>query len=235
MATKEILQNRRKQSETIRRMVIAAMLGAITAVLVFTPIGMITLPPPLLAVTMVHIPVILAALAEGIWVGLAVGLVFGVCSLIRAWGNGMVGLTLFFRNPLVSVAPRLLIPLVAVGVCFLWKRCVRQTAVTQRIGVGVAAVLGSLTNTVGCLGMVLLLYGKDLNELVHGMVLAGNADAAYSQNAAGWLIAVVGFPNGIAEAIVAAVLVPMLMVATQAVSKRAGRRPGVRQQKGQEP
>ena len=54
-----------QQTVTIRRMVITAMLGAVTALLTFTPVGMIMLPPPLPAVTLVHIPVILAALADG--------------------------------------------------------------------------------------------------------------------------------------------------------------------------
>ena len=116
---KNVVPSARRQSEAIRRMVVAAMLSAITAVLTFTPIGMIPLPPPLLSATTVHLPVILAALVEGPVVGLVVGLVFGLCSFIRAWETGAVGLTLFFRNPLVSVLPRLLVPLVALGVYLL--------------------------------------------------------------------------------------------------------------------
>ena len=96
---KNIVPSARRQSEAIRRMVTAAMLSAITAVLTFTPIGMIPLPPPLLSATTVHLPVILAALVEGPVVGLVVSLVFGLCSFIRAWESGAVGLTLFFRNP----------------------------------------------------------------------------------------------------------------------------------------
>ena len=83
MATSEVLKRRNRQSEMIRKMVVAGMLSAVTAVLVFTPIGMIPLPPPLLSATTVHVPVILAALAEGPLVGLAVGTVFGICSFIR--------------------------------------------------------------------------------------------------------------------------------------------------------
>ena len=61
---KNVVPSARRQSEAIRRMVVAAMLSAITAVLTFTPIGMIPLPPPLLSATTVHLPVILAALVE---------------------------------------------------------------------------------------------------------------------------------------------------------------------------
>lgn len=215
-------ENRRKRSQATRRMVVAAMLSAITAVLVFTPIGMIPLPPPLPAVTMVHIPVILAALVEGPLVGLTVGLVFGLCSLMRAWESGMVGLTLFFRNPLVSVLPRLLIPLAALGFYLLWKKLWGSKPLWDRIGAALAAFMGALTNTVGCLGMILLLYGQDLNELVHGIIATGGADGAYAGHAATWLVAVVGLPNGIAEAVVAAVLVPILKTAADALQRRSG-------------
>ena len=91
MKQETILEKRRRQSDRIRQMTVAAMLSAITALLVFTPIGMIQLPPPLLAVTTVHVPVLIAALVEGWWVGGFVGLVFGVCSLIRAWESGAGG------------------------------------------------------------------------------------------------------------------------------------------------
>ena len=65
MKQETILEKRRRQSDRIRQMTVAAMLSAITALLVFTPIGMIQLPPPLLAVTTVHVPVLIAALV--IW------------------------------------------------------------------------------------------------------------------------------------------------------------------------
>jgi len=214
---------RGRESRSIHRMVTSAMLSAVTAVLVFTPVGMIQLPPPLPAVTMVHIPVILAALAEGPLVGLTVGLVFGVCSLIRAWESGMAGLTLFFRNPLVSVLPRLLIPLAALGVYLLWKKAWKPSPRADRIGAAVAAVCGALTNTVGCLGMILLLYGRQLNELLNGMLGQGQVSEAYANRAAGWLVAVVGLPNGIAEAVVAAILIPILKAAVDVLIKRSGR------------
>ena len=175
---KNIVPSARRQSEAIRRMVTAAMLSAITAVLTFTPIGMIPLPPPLLSATTVHLPVILAALVEGPVVGLVVGLVFGLCSFIRAWESGAVGLTLFFRNPLVSVLPRLLVPLVALGVYLLWKRFAPKGAVSDKVGAAVASAVGSIANTVLCLGMLLVIYGADLTQLINNMISAGSADAA---------------------------------------------------------
>ena len=202
-------------------MVLASMLSAITAVLTFTPIGMIPLPPPLPSATMVHIPVLLAALAEGPVVGLIVGLVFGLCSCIRAWETGMVGLTLFFRNPVISVLPRLIVPLAAVAVWMLWKKIVKQNAVTDKIGAAVASVIGTVVNTVLCLGLIVVIYGADLTAMINEMISSGSADATYLNNAGAWLVAVVGLPNGIAESIVAAIIVPIIKTAVDAVSRRS--------------
>jgi uncharacterized membrane protein len=214
---------KRISTQTTRRMVITAMLAAITALLTFTPVGMITLPPPLPAVTLVHIPVILAALIEGPWVGVPVGFVFGICSLIRAWGSGMVGLTLFFRNPLVSVLPRMIIPLAAWGAYALWSRLVKRKGAADKIGVGIASAIGALTNTVLCLSMIMLLYGGDLTVLINNLISGGSADAVYLNNAGAWLVVAVGLPNGLAEAAVAAVVIPMIKTAVDAIDRR-GRR-----------
>ncbi len=221
MTTKNV--SRKKQSLAVRKMVTAAMLGAVTAVLAFTPIGMIPLPPPLLHATTVHLPVILAALVEGPLVGLFVGLVFGVCSFINAWSSGAVGLTLFFRNPLISIVPRMVVPLVALGVYLLWKKLVRPSAVSDKLGAAVASAFGSLANTVLCLGTLLVIYGADLTALLNEMVAAGGVEAAYMNIAGTWLVAAVGLPNGIGEAIVAAVIVPVIKAAVEAVTRRARR------------
>lgn len=212
--------SRTRQSDRIRRMVISAMLSAITAVLTFTPIGMIPLPPPLPSATTVHIPVLVAALVEGPMVGLIVGAVFGVCSLIRAWETGMVGLTLFFRNPVISVLPRLLVPLIAFGAWLVWRKLIKSNAITDKIGTALAAVIGTVANTVFCLGLIALIYGGDLTVMLNEMISAGNADAAYLNNAGQWLVAVVGVPNGIGECIVAAIIVPMIKTAVDAVIRR---------------
>ena len=207
------------QQVKIRKLVMGAMLSAITVLLTFTPIGMIPLPPPLLAVTMVHIPVLVAVLSEGLWVGVITGVTFGVCSFIRAWELGSVSLTLFFRNPLVSIVPRICIPFLAFFVFWAWKRCVKQTPVMDKVGIILSAVLGSIANTVLCLGVLFLIYGKDLTELINQMILSGNAQASYQNEAGAWLVSIVGLPNGIAEAVVSAILVPMIVMAVQKITK----------------
>ena len=136
-----------------------------------------------------------------------------------------MGLTLFFRNPLVSVLPRLLVPLVALGVYLLWKRFAPRGAVSDKVGAAVASAVGSIANTVLCLGMLLVIYGADLTQLINNMISAGSADAAYLNDAGAWLVTAVGLPNGIGEAVVAAVIVPMIKIAVEAVMRRSRRAP----------
>ncbi len=220
---------KQKSSLNTRRLVVIAMLAAITVLLTFTNVGMIMLPPPLPSITIVHIPVILAALIEGPIAGLVVGLVFGVSSLISAWETGAVGLNLFFRDPLVSVIPRLIIPLTAWAVYSLWFSFFKGKRKMDKLGVGIAAAVGSLTNTVLCLGMIILLYtgtqstgflALNLTDMINGLVSTGDAGAGYLNNAGAWLVAIVGVPYGLAEAAAAALLVPLVKVAVDAVNRR---------------
>ena len=117
--------------------------------------------------------------------------------------------------------PRLLVPLVTWGCCWLWKKLLPVGRVTEKLGWGVCAALGALTNTVAVLGMIVLLYEPALTNLVNEMIAAGNAEAAYVSRAGAWLVAAVGLPNGIAEAVCAALIVPVVLTAVKAVLRRS--------------
>ena len=197
------------------KLTLAAVFSSITALLTFTPIGMIPLPPPLLAVTLVHLPVLIATITGGITVGMITGLTFGVCSCIRAWEIGAISLTFFFRNPLISVLPRLIIPLASWLVFFLWSKNIKNTPTMKKIGISISAVVGSIVNTCASLGMLLLIYEVDLNNYINQLVSKGNESIEYLDNAAFWLISVVGIPNGIAEMVVALIIVPVVCTAIQ--------------------
>jgi len=99
-------------SFTTRKLVVTAVLGALTIVLSVTPIGGYIPVGPTMA-TILHVPVIIAAILEGPLVGGLVGLIFGGFSFGRAWLAPMVPTDYFFRNPLISIVPRVLIGVVA--------------------------------------------------------------------------------------------------------------------------
>lgn len=96
--------------EKTRKLVIAAMLGAITIVLGLTPLGFI--PLGVMNATTMHIPVIIAAILEGPIVGAAVGLIFGVSSMVKAFTMPLPT-SFVFWNPLIAVLPRVLIGIVS--------------------------------------------------------------------------------------------------------------------------
>ena len=106
---------RTRQSERIRKMVLASMLSAITAVLTFTPIGMIPLPPPLPSATMVHIPVLLAGMLYGPLCGASVGVLSPTLSF------------LIFGMPPAAKYPFMLIELIFYGLAAgLFERAFRR-------------------------------------------------------------------------------------------------------------
>lgn len=95
-----------KQKLTSKKLVTAAILGAITVVLSLTPLGLI--PLGLINATTMHIPVIIAAIVEGPIVGALVGLIFGLSSLANAILRPNP-ISFVFYNPIISIIPRILI------------------------------------------------------------------------------------------------------------------------------
>lgn len=118
-----------------------------------TPLGIIPIGP--LSATTMHLPVIIGAVLEGPVVGLIIGAIFGGFSLYQAASGGSV-LAPLFMNPLVSILPRLLI-----GPCaYFVFRGVQKLTKKRALSVGCAAVAGTLTNTVGVMGFIYILYAQ---------------------------------------------------------------------------
>lgn len=102
-----------------RQIVIIGILGAITVVLGMTPLGFVPIGP--LNATTMHIPVLIAAFIEGPVVGAFVGLIFGLSSLFNAITRP-TPISFVFYNPLISIAPRILLGLIAYGLFATFKR-----------------------------------------------------------------------------------------------------------------
>jgi uncharacterized membrane protein len=174
-----------KESLT-RRIVIAGVMAAISIFLGVTRLGFI----PWFAgasLTIMHVPVIIAAILAGPGAGLAVGLLFGVASLVQAAVAPNGPADAWFTNPLISVLPRL-----AIGpLSWLVHRLLQRARVLALAAAGVA---GSLTNTVLVLG-VLALYRY------LPWALAGT----------------IALTNGVLEAVAAAVITLAVVAAWQGV------------------
>lgn len=150
-----------------------AALSALTVIFSFTRLGMIPWFSGA-SITICHIPAILAAILFGLPSGLVVGGVFGVSSLILAATQG-TGLDVFFVNPLVSVLPRLTLPVV---VYLLNSMFVKISEKNEKfpyiIGVGITAFLGTMFHSFFVLSMLAILAEEVTFKMVLA-VLVGNS------------------------------------------------------------
>lgn len=184
----------------IRELTLLAIFTAIIVLLGFTPLGLI--PLGFINVTILCIPVIIGTLYMGLKSGLVLGAAFGLTSFISALirPSALVA-TLMGGSPVLvfvmCLVPRLLIPVSA------WLTYNAIKGKHEHSAAAVAAVAGSLTNTVFYLGLMLLFYvvlGID-SSTVLGLI-GGTAAIA-----------------GISEAAVAAILVTPILAALKRMRK----------------
>lgn len=129
-----------------RALVITALMAAVAVVLGWTHWGFIPWFGGV-SLTIMHIPVVIAAVIVGPWSGAAVGLVFGVFSMIQAAVAPTGPTDVWFTNPLLAVLPRLFIGPAAAAAGSMLKRWPAAALLA-------AGAAGSLTNTVLVLGMI---------------------------------------------------------------------------------
>ena len=156
---------------SVRQIVISGLMGAVSILLGVTRLGFIGPFPPLLLVsaTILHIPAILGGVLEGPIVGLIVGLIFGIFSWLQA-PTEQPPVNLWFSNPLVSVLPRLFIGVTSAYV----YRALRKT--NEILALGVSGVVGTLTNTVLVVGMIILLGYAPAAVIVPAVMLQAIAE-----------------------------------------------------------
>jgi len=121
--------------------------------------------------------------------------------MIRAFSNP--SLTAFiFMNPIIAVVPRILIGL---GSYYIYKLIKLKY---NNIRIGAAAIIGSLINTAGVLGLAYLIYG---NELATAM--------KSTKQGVGIIFLTTAGTNGVAESIIAAVITVPVVIALKKILK----------------
>lgn len=189
------------RNTNLKNFVLLALFVALIVLLGFTPLGLI--PLGFINVTILCVPVIVGTLFMGWKSGLILGLAFGLTSFTSALikPSALVA-TLMAASPLcvavMSILPRLCVPLSAWGMYKLLNKD------NENIAVSVAAVAGSLTNTILYLGLMLLFYV--LNGIDAAPVLG--------------LIGGTALIAGSCEAIAAAILCTPILAALRRVRKK---------------
>jgi len=178
----------------LRQMTVIGLLSAVSIMLSMTPLGFIPIGP--VNATIMHLPVIIGAIVEGPIVGAAIGLIFGVTSLIRAITAPTI-VSFVFMNPIVALVPRVLMGVLSY---YVYKLILKATKKVYLSGL-VTGLIGSLMNTCGVLGLVYLLYA---DKYMHALGLSGSG---------GKVLFGLAVTNGIPEAVVAALVVSSIAVA----------------------
>ncbi len=128
---------------SVRRIAMTGILAAIAIFLGATRLGFIPVPNLSGNATIMHVPAIIGGILEGPLVGLLVGGIFGLYSFLQATAP-------LFKDPLVAILPRLLIGVTAY---YAYASFRRQNEI---VALGLAAVVGTLTNTVLVIGMAIV-------------------------------------------------------------------------------
>lgn len=196
--------------QNVRKMVIVAMLSGICLFLGLTGLGFI--PLPLFKLTILHLPVIIGAIIEGPVVGASIGLIFGLFSIYQNI-TAPTPMSPFFYNPLISVLPRVLIGIVSYYV----YKFIKSKFKNAKISIAIAAVIGSLVNTIGVLGLIYLIYFKDYAQILidKGTITSNSINAVSTA-----LLTVIG-TNGLAEAIISAIIVTPIVIAVSKIQKKS--------------
>lgn len=182
-----------KKLFTVRQLTTIGLLSAISIFMGLSGLGFI--PLPFMKATIMHIPVIIGAILEGPIVGATVGLVFGLFSIYQNI-TAPTALSVVFMNPIIAIVPRVLIGIVAYYV----YKFVKNKFKKDSLAYGFAAIFGTLTNTIGVLGLA---YFLCLEQYA--------AANGISTNAVSGMIGTIILTNGVPECIITTlILIPVL-------------------------
>ena len=197
-----------KNKMSVQYLARLAMLLAI--VIIFTVFNIANIPVGPIVATVYQVPVIIGACLLDVKAGAILGGAWGLLNFwlaITGQTTDVVALTAISESPFgyfcVSFLPRLAVGIVA----GLLIKCFSKT--NKTVGYTLTGAIGSLTNTVGYLGLLYLLfkhviasaYGMDVSAVI-GLVLS------------------VASTNGLVEAVVSAILTLAICKAVNALDRK---------------
>ena len=199
---------------SVKDMTILAMFSAIVLIMAFTPFGIIDLP--LIKATILHVPVIIGSVLLGPRKGAFLGLLFGLTSLFK--NTTAPSLLSFAFSPFVPVPGIGPGSVYAVFICFIPRILIGVTpwllyAAFRKLFpkmhgffeipvLALCGALGAITNTGLVMGSIYLVF-RDAYAVMKGIPV---------NEVLGVILGIV-IANGIPEMIVAAVMVPFIVIA----------------------
>lgn len=146
----------------VQRMVILAVLTALTLVMAFTPLGYLKVG--ILSISFMCVPIAVGAITLGPAAGLLLGTVFGITSFAQCFGMDAFGTAMFTINPfftfVICVVSRalmgLLTGLIASGLYKIFKD---KKAGKFYLNDIIAVILCPVMNTAFFLGFMALFFG----------------------------------------------------------------------------
>lgn len=184
--------NRRQR---IRLITVHSMFIALIAIMGFVPfLGFVPIGAGV-SITLVHVPVILAAAILSIKSATLLGLVFGVVSLLVVLTNpAPLPTDLLFVNPMISILPRVLFGFIT-GLLFHFSRGIKGYKNTLLISL--LAFIASLLHTVLVLTFIWI-YQSDILVTTF-------------RNLFNFILVIISL-NGFVEALLAGIVVPILFI-----------------------
>ena len=157
-------------------MVIFSMLLAIEVAMSFTPLGFLRIG--LLSVTMLHIPVIICAMALGKKYGAALGFIMGFCSFYNATFSptitsfcftpffSMGGVEGNWTSLLIAFIPRIAL---GYGAGAIYERLKSKNG---RTAAALSGLSGALINTIGVLGGIWIFFKEPYEAVLGNTIVA---------------------------------------------------------------
>lgn len=207
------------KNNSLSEFVKTALLTAIIFLLTFVPgIGYIPINP-VINVTIIHIPVIIGSVVLGAKKGAFLGFMFGLSSFIKNTFFSTSAMSFVF-NPLFHISTGYyagalyaliicFLPRILVGVVPYFVYTALKKKITEVGSLLTAGVLGSMTNTILVMGFIGIFFKNEYAKML-------------GEKAANGVFAFIGATictNGIAEAVVAAILSATVAKALLTVKK----------------
>lgn len=188
----------------VRSLSIAGILCALIGAMTLVPqTGYIAIPALQISITTLHVPVIIGAILLGPGWGAVIGGFWGITCMLKAFAMPPSVLDLLFRNPLYSVAPRIMVGLIA---ALVYRALSARLGEKRRfLSFYLTGMAGAITNSALVLGFLALFSAEALK------VLGGSLWA---------ILGIVLTVNGLLEIIVAPILISAAAAAVFSALKR---------------